>query len=337
MSLNFSKQTKQGVFALAMSAFVFAQAPLTVNAANFKYTTQLPQKNFQVQNILEFSKCVAEKSDITIDVYDSAQLYRDKEVPSAVASGAVELGMSTTERWAGTIPAMGIFSVPFALGGRDTVLKLLKPGAEFRKVLDEALVKTGVRPIYWMEYGTVVFLSKKDRPIRMPEDLKGMKVRTFGKTLGDFVNSVGGAATIMSGSEQFVAYQRGTVDAGMTGVASFKSRKLDEVMNVITFTQHGHIYFPSVINEKVWQGLSADQKSALKSCGDEAQTALHNEVGSAEAEAIAYAKDKGADVIELSAEDLEKWREAGQPTVKEFVNHSGELGQKLLELVEKAK
>jgi len=337
MPFNISKQTKRGVFALALGACLFAQAPTTASAANFKYTTQLPQKNFQVQNILAFSKCVAEKSDIKIDVYDSAQLYRDKEVPSAVSSGAVEFGMSTTERWAGTIPAMGIFSVPFALGGRDTVLKLLKPGADFRNLLEEAIIKTGVRPIYWMEYGTVVFLSKKDRPIRVPADLKNMKVRTFGKTYGDFVNSLGGAATIMSGSEQFVAYQRGIVDAGMTGVASFQSRKLDEVMNVITFTQHGHIYFPSVINEKVWRGLSDDQKSALKSCGDEAQASLHSQVEATEAEAIAYAKTKGADVIELSADDLEKWRVAGQTTVKEFASHSGELGQKLLELVEKAK
>ena len=51
--------------------------------------------------------------------------------------------------------------------------------------------------------------------------MKGKKVRVFGKTLGQFVEATGGAPTLISGSEQYLAYQRGTVDVGMTGVSSF--------------------------------------------------------------------------------------------------------------------
>ena len=46
--------------------------------------------------------------------------------------------------------------------------------------------------------------------IKNPDDMKGKKVRVFGKTLGQFVEATGGAPTLISGSEQYLAYQRGT-------------------------------------------------------------------------------------------------------------------------------
>ena len=49
--------------------------------------------------------------------------------------------------------------------------------------------------------------------------MKGKKVRVFGKTLGQFVEASGGAPTLIYGSEQYLVYQRGTVDVGMTGVS----------------------------------------------------------------------------------------------------------------------
>ena len=71
-----------------------------------------------------------------------------------------------------------------------------------------------------------------------------------GKTLGAFVKASGGAASLISGSEQYLAYQRNTVDAGMTGVSGVKSRKLYQVMDTLTVTNHGDIEFVVVANDK---------------------------------------------------------------------------------------
>ena len=80
------------------------------------------------------------------------------------------------------------------------------------------------------------------------KDFKDKKIRVFGKTLGAFVSSLGGKPALISGSEQYLAYQRNTVDAGMTGVSGVKSRKLFEVMDTITKTNHGVIEFIVVAN-----------------------------------------------------------------------------------------
>lgn len=325
--------------ALTMGTFAVGLVQMPVSAAEriLRYTTQMPAKNFATKNAAMFIKCVGEQSEITIELYDSAQLYRDKEVPQAVASGAIDMGMSTTARFSGTIPAIEIFYVPFATGSRDDVVAMLAPGAELRTLLDDALLTTGVRPIWWIDYGKAVFLSKAKNPIRLPADLKDLKVRVFGKTLGDFVIANGGAATLMSGSEQFVAYQRGTVDAGMTGLASVKSRKLYEVMDVITITEHAYIYFVSLINENVWKSLSSSEQEVMQKCGREAELAQQAAVGAVEAESIAFTRSKGKQVIELSPEEIDLWRESGKPVIDAYLENSGELGQKVLKAIAKHK
>ena len=50
---------------------------------------------------------------IAVEIYPGAQLYTDREVPTAVASGQIEMGVSSLMRFAGSVPAVDIFTVPF--------------------------------------------------------------------------------------------------------------------------------------------------------------------------------------------------------------------------------
>jgi len=300
-----------------------------------RFTTQLPAKNFATLNAVEFTQCVAGKTDITIEMYDSAQLYRDKEVPQAVSSGAIDMGMTTTARFAGTIPAIEILYVPFAMGSREEILGHLAPGAKLRTLLDSELTKTGARPVYWMDYGTAVFVSKADNPIRKPADVEGMKVRVFGKTLGDFVTALGGAPTLTSGSEQFLAYQRGTVDAGMTGIGSVKSRKLYEVMDVVTRSEHAKIEFLMLINDGVWETLSGDEQTAMTECGLASEASLRESIAAIEADAAEDTISKGKEVIEMTDADRAEWKVAAQPVVDAYLANSGELGKAVLAAIGK--
>ncbi|MBV1868567.1 MAG: TRAP transporter substrate-binding protein DctP [Marinosulfonomonas sp.] len=329
--LNKGLLTSIGACALALTMGVSASAA----ERTLRFTTQLPAKNFATLNAVEFAQCVGEKSDITIEVYDSAQLYRDKEVPQAVSSGAIDMGMTTTARFAGTIPAIEILYVPFAMGSRDKIVGMLAPGAELRTLLDDALTETGARPIYWMDYGTAVFLSKKDNPIRVPADVEGMKVRVFGKTLGDFVTALGGAPTLMSGSEQFLAYQRGTVDAGMTGIGSVISRKLYEVMDVVTRSEHAKIEFLMLINDKVWGTLSGDEQATMTECGQISEANLRASIAQVETDAAADTLTYGKEVIEMTDENRAAWKAAAQPVVDAYLASSGELGQKVIAAIAK--
>ncbi|MBQ0745619.1 MAG: TRAP transporter substrate-binding protein DctP [Marinobacter sp.] len=296
-----------------------------------KVTLQLPLKHHLGQNLVDFKNEVESTSngDIKIQIFPAAQLYKDKEVHNAVSSGAIEMGVMSLTQLAGTIPAVDVFYVPFMFPSNDKVVKATEPGSPVRTLLDDEIIKTGARPLWWQAYGGVALLSKK-KPIQQPEDMEGMKVRVFGKTLGEFAKSVGAAPTVMAGSEQFLAYQRGTVDAGMTGVTAVGPRKLYQVMNHLTLTNHANIEFMTIINEEVWQDLTDRERTILHNAAVKVEKQLRDKIQTLEADAIANAKNE-MNVIELSPADIAKWQEATRPVLDGFIENAGPLGQQVID------
>lgn len=307
-----------------------ALAAMSVSAraeTTLRITSQLPMKSHIGQNLRLFKDEVERQSngELKIEIYDSAQLYKDKEVPQAVGSGSIEMGTASITRFAGTVPAVDIFHVPFMFNSADMVRKAVARDSPVRRPIDAAILETGSRVLWWQAYGGAVMLSK-DGPLRTPEDIEGKKVRVFGKTLGKFIETLGGSPTLISGSEQYLAYQRGTVDAGMTGISGVKSRKLWQVMDHITVTNHADIEFLVLINETVWQGLSDRHKNIVRTAARNAEAHVRDAMADMEASAYAAAKKEGMGVTLLTDEEVAAWRAATKPVLDGYLEESGALG-----------
>jgi C4-dicarboxylate-binding protein DctP len=182
---------KRMLVACFMAAVAALAAAPADAAKTLRLTLQLPLKHHLGQNVQAFKEEVERETNgaIKIEIYPSAQLYKDKEVPQAVGSGSIELGVVSLAQYAGTIPAVDIFYVPFMFSTVEQVRKATAPGSPVRQPIDEAILKTGARVLWWQAFGGTIILSK-GAPIRLPEDMKGKKVRVFGKLLGEFVKAV---------------------------------------------------------------------------------------------------------------------------------------------------
>ena len=295
-----------------------------------RITLQLPLKSHLGQNLLVFKEEVERESkgDLKVEIYDSAQLYKDKEVPQAVGSGQIEMGVASLTRYVGDIPAVDIFYMPFLFNTEDLVRKATAPGIPVRQPLDEAILGTGGRVLWWQAYGSNILLSK-GTPIKTPADMKGKKARVYSKSLGTWVETIGGAPTIISGSEQYLAYQRGTVDIGMTGVSGVKSRKLWDVMDTITVANNADIEFVVVVNETFWQGLSDAQRKTIQTAARNAEVAVRDDVARIEAEAFEAAKANGMTVYRPSDAEVAAWREASRPVIDQWLGPAGALGKQV--------
>jgi len=301
-----------------------------------RITLQLPLKAHLGQNLLVFKKELEKRSDIKVEIYDSAQLYKDKEVPQAVGSGAIEAGVASITRFAGTNPEVDIFYLPFLFDTEKKVRKATAQGSKIRAVLDPAISKTGAMPLYYQAYGMAVMLSNK-KPMKTPADFKDKKIRVFGKTLGAFVSSLGGKPTLISGSEQYLAYQRGTVDAGMTGVSGVKSRKLYQVMDTLTVTNHGDIEFLLVVNQKWYNKLNSKQKNAIQAASKIAEKAVRDDMANIEAGAYKVAKENGMKIVELSSSELKALKKASSSVIDDYIKRTGGKGGVGDKLVKEAK
>ncbi|MEM5528611.1 TRAP transporter substrate-binding protein DctP [Gammaproteobacteria bacterium AS21] len=321
------KHLKKTLAAALLSSLISVPA---LAETTLRISLQLPLKHHLGQNLVAFKEQVekASNGDLKIEIYPSAQLYKDKQVPSAVSSGAIEMGVASLAQFVGTVPAVDVFYVPFMFPTEELVKKATAPGSSVRQPLDDAILKTGARVLWWQAYGGVALLSKGE-PIVNPEDMKGKKVRVFGKTLGEFTKSVGGAPVVMSGSEQFLAYQRGTVDAGMTGVSAVMPRKLFQVMDNLTLTNHADIEFVVIINDKAWGELNDTQREIITAASRNVEADLRQKMSKIEADALVESK-KNMKVFELDADQLAAWKKATSSVVDGYIQSSGALGEQLV-------
>jgi len=322
------------LIASVMTILVIAISSVAVTAAEttLRISLQLPLKSHLGQNLVLFKDEVEKNSGgkVEVQIYDSAQLYKDKEVPQAVGSGSIEMGVASLTRFVGDVPAVDIFYVPFLFNSEELVRKAVAPDSPIRALLDEAILGTGSRVLWWQAYGGAILLSKGG-PVKTPSDMKNKKVRVFGKTLGAFTEAAGGSPTLISGSEQYLAYQRGTVDIGMTGVSGVKSRKLWEVMDHITVTNHADIEFIVLINEKFWQGLPEETRKIIAAAAGKAELAVRDEMNEIENNAYVAARENGMTVYTPTADEVVAWKQTAQPVIDGYKAASGELGAKVLQ------
>jgi C4-dicarboxylate-binding protein DctP len=320
---------KQTVFAAACLSLLGTTAFAT---EKMRISLQLPLTSHLGENLLLFEKEVEARTGgaIDVEIYDSATLYKDNEVPAAVGAGSIEAGVASLTRYVGDAPVVDVFYMPFLFNTEEKVRDAVAVGSPVRTVLEEEIAKTGGEVLYWQAYGGAILLSQEG-PIRTPADMEGKKVRVFGKTLGDFVSAAGGAPTLISGSEQYLAYQRGTVDVGMTGVSGVKSRKLWEVMDTITRTNHANIEFVVVVNSDWWDGLDAEIQGHIREAAQIAQDDVRDRMSQIEADAYAAAEENGMTIVDLTDEELAAWQGVAQPVYDSYIEATGEAGQKILD------
>ncbi len=329
----FARVLTAAAVASSLSLAAALSAPVAVAETKIRITTQLPSKNVIPKNLYRFEELVEKESggDIVVEVFDSAQLYKDKEVPKAVSTGAIEMGSAALTRFVGTTPIVDLFFTPFVFKSFDAVVKATQPGHPIRETLEAEVLKTGARVLWWQPFGMAVMLSKGE-PIDTPASMKGKKVRVFGKAPGAFVKALGGVPTLMSGSEQFLAYQRGTVDAGMTGVTAVKSRKLSEVMDYMIRTNHAVPEFVVVVNEKFWQGLTDKQRAIIQKAARQVEAEMNAQYAQTEADVIEWIKaNTKMKVVELDDAGRMAFQKASASVVDDFVMSAGPDAARLVE------
>ena len=312
-------------YALA-GAVMFGTAVAAQAQTVIKVTLQLPESHSLGQNWLAFKSIIEKESggDLQLQLFPSAQLYKDKQVPEAVGSGAVEAGSAFLGGFAGSVPAVEIVNLPFFFRDEAHLRAAAANGSAMRNILDAAVVKeTGAKVLWWQAFGRNVYLNK-GAPIRTPADLKGKKVRTYGKVLGWTVEALGGAPTLMSGSKQFLAYQQGAVDVGMTGASAVKSRKLYEVMENMTLSYDSAIEFVAVMNKDFFNSLSQKNQDIITKAAAIVEKQLRDEVYGGEAAVVKEVADK-INVVELSGAERAQWVEATKSVIDKFAAERGEV------------
>ena len=169
-------------------------------------------------------------------------------------------------------------------------------------------------------------LIMRDRTVRAPADLAGLKLRVAGATSAEVVEAMGATPVQMPIGQVYNALQTGLIDGVVTGSSTLSDFKLDEVANSYTLgAPLGRLTFFAVMGQRVYDGLPDEAKAAVDAVAGAVLSESAEVAWNAKAMAAldAARADSGNTVIDLTAAEIAAFAEAVGPVTQAYVDAVG--------------
>ncbi|MDX1422252.1 MAG: TRAP transporter substrate-binding protein [Kiloniellales bacterium] len=291
-----------------------------------------PGSLFEI-SVNEFAKRANEKlaGKATVTGFGSSQLGKDQELLQKLKLGTVTFALPSTVM-STVADEFGLFEMPYLVKSREHMGRIeeeifweqIAPAAEAKGYKILAVWENGFRHI-----------TNNVRPINVPADLEGIKLRTpKGEWRVKMFQAYGANPTPMSFSEVFTALKTGVIDGQENPFAQIYSAKFQEVQKYLSLT--GHVYTPAyvLVGKEHWESLPEDVRQVLEETAKETQAYVYEQAAALETDLLQKLKDGG---IEVNEADKDAFIEASGTIYEEFsstVDGGGAMVDKALSLGE---
>ncbi len=316
------------------AAALFAAGAAHAQVQTIKLSFELPVTHNFNKAAQMVADNVAKRSggQVKIELYPAGQLAKDSTFIKTINSGGIDAGLSPTLYWTGVMPIAGILDVPYVITTHAQAQRVLA-GPVGAKLLAE-LDRFNLVGLGYFNYGFGIYGNNK-RELKKPDDFKGLKIRTNNDIGAKLLQAFGASPVFMSGSEVFLALERGTVDGAHTGMSSIIERKMFGAMKYVTIDNHNSIPYFFVIRKAVYEKLSPANQKILAEAVQEAAAWASKVQEQDDAEGVKTLRANGVTVTELSPAEVKVWQAAAAPAREFWLSKAGPDGAELLKLMEK--
>ncbi len=339
-SFTFShpKTAARKVLACAVTAGLGALTALSAGAAemSLKASHQFPGGKGDVRDemVQMIARDVAAaKVGLEIKVFPGSSLVKANEQWKAMLSGQIDMTSFPLDYAAGFHPQFGATLMPGLVKSHAHALRI--NASPFMKDIHAIIEQGGVKVLAdaWLAGA----FGAKDKCIKKPEDVVGLKVRSAGSTFAQMWAGAGASIVSIPSSEVYNALQQGVAQATDTSTGSFVSFRLYEQLKCVTAPGDNGLWFmyePVLISMKTWNRLDAAQKAALTAASKKAETYFATESQKLDDKMVDAFKKANVEVVTMTDAEADAWRAVAEKTsyknFSEKVPGGKELIQKAL-------
>jgi tripartite ATP-independent transporter DctP family solute receptor len=284
--------------------------PVTLKAG-YNTVKQYPH----ARAIERFVNRVAERTgeNLNIQTFPSEQAGNERQMFDAVTLGTLDIAKVSTGIISTAVPEFGVFDLPYVF--RDLNHMMATTKSKIGQDLAAKLETRNVKILFWMEQGTRSFYTAS-KPIRTPNDLKGMKIRTISApVMVDTINALGATATPMGFGDLYLGLKSGIVDGAENAPDAIWYAKQHEVSKYFSMTNHFRTPVVVIMNKAKFDALSPEYKEIITTSARETQEWSGTLYSQVSAELMTSLKKGGMTVIQP---DEEAFRKAVEPV---YVKH----------------
>lgn len=339
------------VFIIMFASLASASNPLLDNALEkekpITMTIAHPEPpdplNFIHSAAMVFKKYVEENSQgkITVEIAAGGQLGDSAEMPKQIQMGAIEGSMSMAEgHIAPYYKGIQVLGIPYLFMSVDQALYTLDVDSPFgKKFWGDMEKKTGLKVLTIWDNGGFRCFTNNKRPIKTPEDMKGLKIRTMQIPAHmEMVKALGANPTPIAWTELYNALQLNVVDGQENALPTIAMGHINEVQKYLTLDRHVYSNHVFPVNAK-WFNKQADvYQLIIKQGALKASETARRMTRIQRSTLLSEFKKGGMEIYDPSPEELALFKEVAQKPVLKFIREQvgGELVDELLKASDNA-
>ncbi|MDK2800399.1 MAG: C4-dicarboxylate-binding protein DctP [Clostridiales bacterium] len=273
---------------------------------------------------LKFKEELEKGGKFKVEIYPSSQFGNDAEMIESVKTGDLTMATPPSSFLTDEAPKMALIELPYVFPSRQAAIDTLR--GEWGQTRLKELEDDGMVGLGYLENG-LRHLTNSKKPVKSPEDLKGLKLRTMQVPAHVYLwNDLGATAEGAPFPELYTNLSTGVFDGQENPIAHIYSQKFYEVQDYITLTGHVYTAYVPVMNIDFWNSLNEEEQKEIKDAFEVArkyQLSLIDKEEAEQLEEIKNNKTYPTTVIELTAEEKQKFMDAAQPTLQHYRNELG--------------
>ena len=295
---------------LGLTAFVSTDALAQSKTFTLRFNHVLGPKEPYHAGFERWAKAVGErtKGGLKMDVFHSSQLGKEEDIIEQIRQGA-NVGQNTdSARLGNYVPGIAVMNGPYFAETLEDVAKLRK-APTILKFQDELAKQHGLKVVCfnWVQGYRHFFTNK---PVKKPDDLKGLRIRTPPAPIWqESIRALGAAPVAMSFGDMYPGLQQRAIDGVELVYNNIPGGRFYEVLKYANETKHIMLINFQVISAQFFNSMPAEYQTALVEECEKAGEETSKEIFRLEAEVEQQLKGRGMTIVEDV--DLAAFRKAG--------------------------
>lgn len=298
----------------------------------WKYFYISPPMHHDTIAMNEFSKEVQQltNSQLQIVIYPGGELpYPPTVAVNIVRDKFVDGATAQSDFVAGSIPILNLLNLPMLVTNLNE-LEIAMP--LFLPYATKEFEKRGIRILFW-HFNSQKCIFGRGKPIISLNDIKGMKIRTFGLTDAQFIQRLGGAPVSLPNTEVATAIERGVVDAFIASAFFTIGSRWDDLIDWVYLMDMTAITGYEIVSISSVKALPESSARILFDVSQKYQKRWNNEIVELEKESRIAIMNKGKKLIQINEKDRTKATELIIPYWQEWASRVGSDATEVLQKI----
>lgn len=299
---------RRSVVTAAAAALALPSLPASAQARRrIRFTAVFSDQDIRAEAMRGFAADL--QSQFDVELHLNATLFRQGTELVAIQRNNVEMANLAPQDFSRQIPAWSVMASAYLFRDAAHMRAVFNGpiGAEFNRMARDQLNVHVLGPLY---FGTRHVNLKPRKRINTPADMAGMKLRMPpGETWQFLGEALGANPTPVAFAELYTALQSGTVDGQDNPLPTSRTMRFHEVTTQFVLTSHLVAYDLLSISSRIWDGLSAAQRTAVQAAADKAIAESTRRHLAQEEEMVAFFRGQG---LEVYAPNVDAFRAEAQ-------------------------